>query len=221
MRAVVLLSGGLDSSVLLYETRDSWREAIALSVFYGQRHYREVNAAEKIAGALRVPFRRVNLDDLRPLLHGSALTDSSVPVPDGHYQEESMRATVVPARNLLLLSVAAAVAVAEGAEEVAYAAHAGDHAVYPDCRPSFIEAVGLVLRLCDYRPVLLRTPFRDWRKQDIVRRGADLGVPFDLTWSCYRGGELHCGTCGTCVERREAFELAGVPDPTRYQERKE
>jgi 7-cyano-7-deazaguanine synthase len=129
-----------------------------------------------------------------------------------------MRATVYPNRNLIMLSLAAGMAIVRGAEGVAYAAHGGDHPIYPDCRPEFVDAARQAFRVGNWEPIDLIAPFITWKKEDIVRRGADLGVPFAETWSCYkgvRGG--HCGTCGTCVERREAFSLAGVPDPTVYR----
>ena len=127
-----------------------------------------------------------------------------------------MKSTVVPNRNMIMLSLAAARAIAVGADGVAYAAHSGDHAIYPDCRPEFADAVAAALRICHYTPIELERPFVDMTKADIVRLGAELGVDFSKTWSCYKGGEKHCGKCGTCVERREAFRLAGVPDPTEY-----
>jgi 7-cyano-7-deazaguanine synthase len=137
-------------------------------------------------------------------------------VPEGHYAEESMRLTVVPNRNMLLLAACAAWAVSCRSDAVAYAAHAGDHAVYPDCRPEFVEAVRGVFRLCDYKPLTLYTPFVEWSKADVVREGQVTGAPLHLTYSCYEGGVRHCGKCGTCYERREAFAITGVPDPTEY-----
>ncbi|MFM9146691.1 MAG: 7-cyano-7-deazaguanine synthase, partial [Verrucomicrobiota bacterium] len=139
-----------------------------------------------------------------------------VKVPEGHYEEESMKATVVPNRNMLLISVATAWAVSLRAESVAYGAHGGDHAIYPDCRPEFAEALDRAVRLADWHEVRLERPFVKMDKAAIVRRGAELDVPFSLTWSCYVGGERHCGKCGTCVERKEAFRLARVTDPTDY-----
>ena len=213
MKTVVLLSGGLDSAVLLARVLDAGVAAVAVSVDYGQRHARELRAAAAVAAHYGVPRDVVALPPA--LMSGSALTGSG-PVPHGHYADESMRSTVVPARNLVLLSLAAAVAVREGAAAVAYAAHAGDHAVSPDCRPGFVEAARQVLARCDYRPVSLLTPFVGWAKADVVAEGHRLGVPFAETWSCYEGGKWHCGACGTCVERAEAFATARVPDPTRY-----
>jgi 7-cyano-7-deazaguanine synthase len=215
MRTVLIYSGGLDSTVLLYELRGGGHELRCLGIDYGQRHRRELESAAAICRDLGLEYRIADLRAIRPLLGGSALTDD-VPVPDGHYTDETMKATVVPNRNMIMLSVAVGWAVSLKFDAVAYAAHAGDHAIYPDCRPVFAEAIRRAAALCDWRPIELVTPFIGKTKADIVRVGAGLGVPFARTWSCYRGGEVHCGTCGTCVERREAFERAGMKDPTVY-----
>ncbi|MDM8007211.1 MAG: 7-cyano-7-deazaguanine synthase QueC [Phycisphaerae bacterium] len=215
MRIVLIHSGGLDSTVLLYKLRADGHEVRCLGVDYGQRHRRELDAGQAICHDLGVEYRIADLRGLRPLLAGSALTDD-VPVPDGHYTDETMKATIVPNRNMIMLSAAIGWAVSLRYDAVAYAAHAGDHTIYPDCRPAFVEAVRSAARLCDWRPIELITPFVDQAKADIVRIGAGLGVPFERTWSCYKGGQVHCGTCGTCVERREAFEKAGLADPTVY-----
>jgi 7-cyano-7-deazaguanine synthase len=187
-----------------------------LSIDYGQRHARELVAARKIANELAVPHLTVDLSTLRPLLGGSSQTDPSIPVPHGHYAESTMKLTVVPNRNMMMLAVATAWAVSLGARGVAYAAHAGDHAVYPDCRPSFVHAMGAAMKLCDYSEIELVAPFITVTKAEIAAEAARLSVPIADTWSCYEGGEIHCGRCGTCVERREAFMLAGVNDPTPY-----
>jgi 7-cyano-7-deazaguanine synthase len=137
-------------------------------------------------------------------------------IPDGHYEEASMKSTVVPFRNGIMLSIAAGFAESRGAEAVVIAAHSGDHAIYPDCRESFLEPMACAIREGTYARIELLRPFVAMDKAAIARQGAELGVDFSRTWSCYKGGEIHCGTCGTCVERREAFELAGLPDPTAY-----
>lgn len=216
-RAVVLLSGGLDSTVLLYHLRSIGYEVVeALTVHYGQRHHCELGAAGQIAEEARIPFRIVDLSAIREHIGGSSQTDAGVPVPMGHYADKSMKATVVPNRNMMLLSVALARAVVLDAPFVAYAAHAGDHPIYPDCRPAFVGAMNEAARLCDYKPRRIIRPFIDSSKAFIARLGAELKAPLHLTWSCYVGQDRHCGTCGTCVERREAFQLAGVEDPTDY-----
>jgi 7-cyano-7-deazaguanine synthase len=127
-----------------------------------------------------------------------------------------MKATVVPNRNMILLSLAAGHAISIQYDTVAYAAHAGDHTIYPDCRPAFADAMEQALKLADWESISLFRPFVNWSKADLVKRGNEIGVPFEHTWSCYAGGEKHCGKCGTCVERKEAFELVGLSDPTCY-----
>ena len=217
---VAVVSGGLDSAVLAHVLRaDGW-ELRLVSFDYGQRHAVELEHARALAAALGVPHDVVDLRSAGALLSGSALTDPDVEVPDGHYTDDSMKATVVANRNAIFASVAIGVAVAEGAGAVALGVHAGDHPIYPDCRPAFIDATQHLARVANEGFVAddfqVLAPFLTWSKADIVRRGAALGVDFAATWSCYRGGDVHCGTCGTCVERREAFELAGVDDPTAY-----
>lgn len=214
-RTALIYSGGVDSTVLLAHLLAEGREVHCLSVDYGQRHRRELEAARAICAHYGVDHRLADLRALAPLFGSNALT-GGVKVPEGHYEEESMKATVVPNRNMLLISVATAWAVSLRAESVAYGAHGGDHAIYPDCRPEFAEALDRAVRLADWHEVRLERPFVKMDKADIVRRGAELDVPFGLTWSCYVGGERHCGKCGTCVERKEAFRLAGVADPTDY-----
>lgn len=216
MKVVVIVSGGLDSAVLLHDLRRQGHELKALSVYYGQRHARELACAERLCAALGVEHRLADLQGLASLLAGNSLTSRDVPVPEGHYAEDTMKATVVPNRNMILLSVAAGWAIALKYDAVAYAAHGGDHAIYPDCRPAFTDALDRAIQLADWHPVRLLSPYTGLAKADLVRRGAALGVPFAETWSCYQGGDIHCGRCGTCVERREAFQLAGVPDPTTY-----
>ncbi len=214
--ALIVYSGGLDSTVLLHLLKREGKAQAALLVDYGQKHKKELEYAKTNCRKLGVPFEVADLTSLKPLFGDCSLTNDSEAVPDGGYREESMKSTVVPNRNMIMISVAAARAIAVGANEVAYAAHAGDHAIYPDCRPEFADALDGVLALCHYEPIKLLRPFVGMTKADIVELGAELGVDFSLTWSCYKGGEIHCGTCGTCTERREAFALAGVADPTKY-----
>ena len=215
---VVLLSGGLDSSVLAFSFARAGLAIKALTIDYGQRHSKEQDAARTVAAVLEIDHKVLSLGELRPILgETSSLLSDGVPVPEGHYEDESMKSTVVPNRNMILLSIATAWSIASGLQGVAYAAHSGDHAIYPDCRPAFADAMNEAIKLCDYSTQELVRPFVSLTKADIVRVGASLGVPFERTWSCYNGRELHCGKCGTCVERIEAFELAGVRDPTEYQ----
>lgn len=216
-KTVVVFSGGMDSTTLLYGMRAIGRQVIPLGIDYGQRHRKELEAAAKICWDLHLPYQIADLRALRSLLGGSSQTDDTIAVPEGHYAEESMKKTVVPNRNMILLSVAIARAISAGADQVAYGAHAGDHAIYPDCRPEFVMAMRHVAKLADWSQVEIVAPFLDKTKADIARQGKELGVPFELTWSCYKGGDVHCGKCGTCVERREAFLVAGVTDPTTYE----
>lgn len=215
MKIVLLLSGGLDSATALYELKAAGHEVIGLGIDYGQRHAKELDAARAIAARADVQFEIADLSLIQKFIAGSSQT-SNIPVPEGHYTENSMKLTVVPNRNMIMLSVATGWAVNMRAEAVAYAAHAGDHTIYPDCRPEFIKAMNIAMNLCDWHQVELLTPFENSSKAEIVTRATKLGVPLDLTWSCYKGTDLHCGKCGTCVERKEAFQLSGIEDPTVY-----
>lgn len=216
MKIVVIASGGLDSTVLMHHLSADGHDVIGLGINYGQRHSRELQAGLFVSALLGLPYRIADLSGIRELIANSSQT-GDIPVPEGHYAEETMKQTVVPNRNMILLSVAIGHAVSIGADAVAYGAHAGDHAIYPDCRPEFASAMARAALLCDWKRVELLRPFLVMTKADIVRRGAQLNTPMGATWSCYKGGAKHCGKCGTCVERREAFELAGVPDPTEYE----
>lgn len=219
MKIILTLSGGMDSAVLLWLLKNQGHEVRCLSVDYGQRHRKELRSAVELARLAGVEHKVVDLSAVRELMAGSSQT-SDLPVPEGHYAEESMKQTVVPNRNMLLLALAGAWAVSTKSDAIAYAAHTGDHAIYPDCRPEFTEAMEKAFQLCDWHPVKLIRPFlqpKPMTKADITKLGQGLGVPFGLTWSCYKGEEVHCGKCGTCVERIEAFQLAGVPDPTEYK----
>jgi len=216
MKTVIVYSGGLDSTVLLYHLRASGHELHALSIDYGQRHRCELDRAADLCEELGIPHPTADLSAIQPLLAGSSLTSPEIEVAEGHYTEESMKSTVVPNRNMIFLALATGHALSIKAGQVAYAGHSGDHAIYPDCRNEFAEAMAAAIRIADWNPVELMRPFVDWTKADIVHRGAELGVPFARTWSCYKGGAQHCGRCGTCIERREAFDLAKVEDPTPY-----
>ena len=217
MKAVVLFSGGLDSTVLASHLISKGAEVRLLSIDYGQRHAKELAHGEVLAKHMNLPRKSLLLHNLGDLLKGSSLTDDSVELPEGHYAEESMKATVVPNRNMILLALAGGYALSSGFDTIAYAAHAGDHFIYPDCRPEFAEAMGKALGLADWNDLSLYRPFVDMTKADLVKLGKELESPLGMTWSCYAGMDIHCGKCGTCVERKEAFELAKVPDPTKYK----
>jgi 7-cyano-7-deazaguanine synthase len=189
----------------------------ALSVDYGQKHRKELVFARRIAEHYGIEHQVADLRAITPFLAGSSQTSNTIPVPEGHYTEPSMKLTVVPNRNMIMLSVALAWAISLKYDAIAYGAHAGDHAIYPDCRKAFTEQFALLAAIADWHPVELIAPFIQMTKQEITAEGHKLGVPFEKTWSCYKGGMQHCGKCGTCVERREAFALAGVTDPTEYE----
>lgn len=224
MRSVVVLSGGMDSATALYKVINdpgcsAPDDVRAVSFDYGQRHVKELAFAAGLCATLGIRHTVINLQI--PL--ASALTDPEREIPLGHYAHASMQQTVVPNRNAIMLSVAWGIAVSEVAGQVVAGMHAGDHPIYPDCRPEFVYALEHALQLGNEGfgdPALaFFTPFITMTKADIVREGSAYRrpVPYEQTWSCYQGRELHCGGCGTCVERREAFELAGIPDPTTYE----
>jgi 7-cyano-7-deazaguanine synthase len=216
MKTVVLLSGGMDSVVALHHARREHEIVVAVSFDYGAKHHgREIPFAKWQAESCGVPHTTVPLDFVGREF-ASDLLKNGGEIPKGHYEEQTMKKTVVPFRNGIMLSIAAGFAESKGAAGLVIAAHSGDHAIYPDCREEFMCAMGNAIRLGTYVEIELLRPFIAMKKADIARRGAELGVDFSKTWSCYVGGETHCGECGTCVERREAFQLAGLPDPTTY-----
>lgn len=221
-RAVLITSGGMDSATLAYHYAAEGYDLHMVGFDYGQRHRKELSALANVGSKLNAKVSVVDLTTLKQHLRGSSLTSEDVNVPDGHYAEETMRITVVPNRNAIMLSVATGIAVAEKAEVVATGVHAGDHFIYPDCRPGFFEPFAKAMIEGNEgmgAPGLhLEAPFIAMTKAQIAALGASLGVDYALTWSCYKGGEIHCGRCGTCVERIEAFLLAKVDDPTKYEE---
>ncbi|WP_420339373.1 7-cyano-7-deazaguanine synthase QueC [Roseibium sp.] len=217
MKTLVICSGGMDSVTLAHKIAQE-NELIGLISFdYGQRHKKELDYAKACADALNTEHILIDITNIGRQLTGSALTDN-IDVPDGHYAEDTMKITVVPNRNAIMLTIAYGIASARGAEAVATAVHGGDHFIYPDCRPAFTESFEEMQRhaLEGMGEIKLYTPYVRVSKADIAAEGAKLGVDHTKSWSCYKGGEIHCGRCGTCVERREAFHLAGVKDPTIY-----
>jgi 7-cyano-7-deazaguanine synthase len=219
MKTIVVCSGGLDSVSLAHMVAAQRKLTGLVSFDYGQRHRKELDYAALCATRLGVPHDIIDMRGIGAALTGSALTDD-IAVPDGHYAEDTMRVTVVPNRNAIMLSVAYGIAAARGDQAVATAVHGGDHFIYPDCRPDFTQAFEFMqyMALDGYADVSLYTPFVHRTKADIVTEGQRHNTPFAETWSCYKGGAHHCGRCGTCVERREAFDLAGVTDPTKYED---
>lgn len=215
MKTLLICSGGLDSVCLAYHLAHKNALHSIVTFDYNQRHKKEISFAQAQAQALNVPFQRFDLTLLSAALTGSALTQG-YNVPDGHYAQETMKITEVPNRNAIFLTIAFAHATAIGANHVALAVHGGDHFIYPDCRADFLQKFEEMEQLSLEGKVKLYAPYVTNTKSEIVQDGARYNVPFANTWSCYKGGEFHCGRCGTCVERQEAFFEAGVKDPTRY-----
>ena len=217
MKTVVILSGGLDSATALYLLRAESEEVRALSVHYGQRHARELAAARAICAHAGVEQQVVELSGLAALFGGNRLTDAASTLPAGPYSANSIALTTVPNRNMILLSAAVGWAISLGYEAVAFDADGGPHTNYADCRPAFASAMDRAAAVCDDRPVRVLAPFIDRDKAYIVALGRRLGVPFELTWSCYQGGERPCGRCGTCLDRLAAFAANGLADPAEYE----
>ena len=216
MKVVVLVSGGMDSVAALYDARETHEVIGALSFDYGSKHNdKEIPFAAWHCQKLAIPHRTIRLEFIGQLFKSDLLRSGGA-IPDGHYEDASMKQTVVPFRNGILLAIAAGYAESNGAAGLVIASHAGDHAIYPDCREEFMKEMSEAIRLGTYAGIEILRPFGQKTKAQIAARGHELGIDFGKTWSCYKGGEIHCGTCGTCVERREAFLLAALPDPTRY-----
>lgn len=219
MRTVILCSGGIDSVTLAHKIAAEHELVRLLTFDYGQRHAKEVEFAARTAQRLGARHDLVDIRALAQFLTSSSLIDGAADaIPDGHYAQETMKSTIVPNRNAIMLTIAFGIASGMQAEAVGIAVHSGDHFIYPDCRPAFVDAFRAMQEkaLEGMGEVALLAPFVQTSKAGIVTEGARLGVPFAETWSCYKGGEKHCGRCGTCVERAEAFHLAGIPDPTVY-----
>ncbi|WP_297797426.1 7-cyano-7-deazaguanine synthase QueC [uncultured Marinobacter sp.] len=214
---VVIYSGGMDSFTLLHLARARGYQVHALSFDYGQRHVRELECARHVCEDASIPHKVIDIRALGEVMAGSALT-ADVDVPEGHYEEESMKATVVPNRNMILLSLATGYAVTAGASAVWYGAHGGDHAIYPDCRPEFVEKMDAVCRVANYEPVAIEAPFMAMDKAEILAEGLKLDLDYRQTWTCYNGRDKACGRCGSCVERREAFAAHGLVDPLPYED---
>ena len=215
-KVVVLCSGGMDSVVALYQAAREHEISAVLSFHYGAKHNdREIPFAAFHAAKLNVPHITIPLHFIGDLFESDLLKKGG-DIPKGHYEEGTMKQTVVPFRNGIMLAAAAGLAESQGANGLVIAAHSGDHAIYPDCREEFMRSMSDAIRLGTYASIDVLRPFISMTKADIARLGLEYGVDFAQTWSCYVGGEAHCGECGTCVERREAFLLASISDPTLY-----
>lgn len=216
-KVIVLLSGGMDSVAALYHAAVEHDVVGTLSFDYGAKHnHKEIPFAKYHSDKLGVRHETVSLGFMNDLFK-SDLLKSGGDIPEGHYEEENMKSTVVPFRNGIMLSIAGGFAESTEATGLVIAAHSGDHAIYPDCREEFMQAMGDAIKHGTYAEIQLFRPFIAMRKEDIAARGHELGVDFSMTWSCYNGRDVHCGKCGTCVERKEAFDLAGLSDPTEYE----
>ncbi|EGC87460.1 protein ExsB [Prevotella denticola CRIS 18C-A] len=213
--SVIIVSGGLDSITLLYDKAETI--ALAVSFDYGQNHgAKELPFAAHHCRKLGIPHITIPLSFMHRYFK-SSLLDGAEAIPEGHYAEENMKSTVVPFRNGIMLAIATGIAESHGLKRVYIANHGGDHTIYPDCRPDFIQAMDGAATAGTFINVRIEAPYTNITKADIVRRGTALGVDYSKTWSCYKGSDVHCGKCGTCVERKEAFLEAGVKDPTEYE----
>ena len=217
LKVVCLVSGGMDSVAALYHAARRHEVVHGLSFEYGSKHNaKEIPFAKKHCEKLGIQHTTVNLDFIAETFKSDLLTTGR-DIPDGHYEELTMKQTVVPLRNGIMLTIAAGFAESRGAEGLVIAAHSGDHAIYPDCREDFMADMAGAIRNGTYAQIQLLRPFIAFTKAQIAKRGHELAVDFSQTWSCYKGKQIHCGICGTCVERREAFKLARIKDPTQYQ----
>jgi len=217
-KVIVLISGGMDSVCALYDASKKYEVILGVSFNYGSKHNsKEIPFAEYHCKKLGVPHITIDLDFMNKYFD-SALLQTGGDIPDGHYQDSNMKQTVVPFRNGIMLSITAGLAESKSASGIVIAAHSGDHAIYPDCREDFLASIANTIRLGSYLNIEVIRPFVSMSKDEIAKKGHMLGIDFSKTWSCYKGKNIHCGKCGTCVERKEAFQLAGLEDPTVYEE---
>lgn len=215
-RIVAVVSGGMDSVTMLHDLKSQGHEIEVISFNYGQRHVKELEVAKSNAEALGLSHKVVEMSFMADLLSNSALT-GDIDVPEGHYEDENMKLTVVPNRNMIMASIAIGYAVNLEFDTVALGVHSGDHAIYPDCRPEFIKELNDVSRIANYQAVEVIAPYIDMDKTSIIARGSQIGVDYSKTWTCYKGLEKACGQCGSCQERLEAFENNGLVDPVEYE----
>ena len=214
--AVIILSGGMDSCTMLHEFRDDI--AIAITFDYGSKqNYKERLCAVEQCRALGIKHIIIPLEFMNLYFKSALLSNSSEEIPEGNYDDENMKVTVVPFRNGIMLAIACGIAESNGLHRVMIANHAGDHAIYPDCRQAFIDAMSMAMQQGTYEGIEVFAPYTNLSKTDIARHGKALGVDYSMTYSCYKGGDKHCGKCGTCRERIEALRDAGIDDPTEYE----
>ena len=215
-KAVVIFSGGMDSFTVLNKAVREGREVYALSFDYGQRHVKELQYAKRACEQLGVHHKIVDISAINSIIAGSALTDD-IEVPEGHYESDNMKTTVVPNRNMILLSLAVGYAVSLEATKVYYGAHSGDHAIYPDCRPEFVQKMQDVCAIANYEAIDIVVPYLNNSKIEILTDGLAMGLDYSQTWTCYNGREKACGKCGACQERLEAFAENKATDPIAYE----
>lgn len=215
-KAVVIYSGGMDSFTLLNKVVNEGYDVYALTFNYGQKHVKEVEVAKTVCEQLNVPHKILDISPINQLMQSSSLVGNEE-VPEGHYEDENMKSTVVPNRNMILLSLAIGYAVDIKAGKVYYGAHSGDHAIYPDCRPEFVHKMNEVAGIANYEHVSIETPYLNSTKGEILKDGLSMNLSYEHTWTCYNGREKACGKCGACVERLEAFEENRATDPIQYE----
>lgn len=215
-KVVVIYSGGMDSFTVLHKAVKAGHDVYALSFNYGQRHVKELECAAKVCQELGIKHKIVDISAINQLLAGSSLTDD-IDIPEGHYAADNMKSTVVPNRNMILLSLAVGYAVSIGASQVYYGAHSGDHFIYPDCRPEFVQKMHDVCQIANYDAVDIVSPYLSQTKIEILADGIAMGLDYAKTWTCYNGREKACGKCGSCQERLEAFNLNNIIDPLPYE----
>lgn len=216
-KVVVIYSGGMDSFTVLHNAIRAGHDVYALSFNYGQRHVKELICAQNVCQELGIHHKIVDISAINQLIGGSSLTDD-IEVPEGHYAADNMKSTVVPNRNMILLSLAVGYAVSLDAQAVYYGAHSGDHFIYPDCRPEFVQKMNDVCQIANYEPVDIVSPYLQQTKIEILKDGLAMGLDYGKTWTCYNGREKACGKCGSCQERLEAFHLNNTVDPLPYEQ---
>lgn len=218
MKVLAVVSGGMDSVTMLHDLVAQGHEVSVVSFNYGQRHIKELEVAKRNADKLGLKHKVIDMAFMAQLLDNSALTGDT-DVPEGHYEADNMKLTVVPNRNMIMASIAVGLAVNNGQEAVALGVHSGDHAIYPDCRPEFIKELNDVTQIANYEPIIILAPYIDKDKTSIIKRGLEIGVDYSKTWTCYKGLNKACGKCGSCQERLEAFRNNNKEDPVDYETR--
>ena len=216
LQAIAVSSGGMDSTTLLHYLKDKGYDLYSISFYYGQRHEKELEFAKYWGEKICVDYKQIDISFMKEIADQSALMDKNIDLPQDHYTHENQKITVVPNRNMVMLSIAVAWAENLKIKEVYFGPHANDMAIYPDCRKPFVDAVSHASKLGTYSQVEIKAPFVHMEKYEIAALGAKLGVDYSKTWTCYEGLEKHCGRCATCQERKESFIKAGVSDPTEY-----